>query len=104
MFKGHSHNNGTYTPDSLAGIPLIDIGGYAYNVTSETKEDSDGNPITITDYNKFGASWAWGYQVLEWNEEEVHLYHVKPARTYTGSNGTFNFAGAIEDDIVIKLK
>ena len=38
------------------------------------------------------------------NENEVHLYHVKPARIYTGTNGTFNFAGAIEDDIVIKLR
>ena len=104
MFRGHSHNNGMYTPDSLAGIPLIDIGGYAYNVGKETIEESDGTTTTFTNYNKYSESWAWGYQVLEWNENEVHLYHVKTARTYIGSNGTFNFAGAIEDDIVIKLK
>ena len=97
MFRGHTHKNTTLTPDSLAGVSLIDIGGYAYN--GQKEDDGTYN------FNTFDESWAWGYQVLEWNDEEVHLYHVKPARSYTDSDGiVHNYEGAIEDDVVIKIK
>lgn len=83
MFRGHSHNSRIITNQtSMAGIPLVDIGGYAYN-----PDGVDG------DYNVFQETYAWGYQVLEWDESEVRLYHVKPARTYTDSSTTYAYAG-----------
>ena len=85
MFRGHSHNSRIVTlseDDPLYGKTLVDIGGYAYN-----PDGVDG------DYNVFQETYAWGYQVLEWDESEVRLYHVKPARTYTDSSTTYNYEG-----------
>lgn len=97
LFRGHSHKNTVKNPATLAGAPIVDIGGYAYN----GQQEDNGS----YDFNIFNKTWAWGYQVVEWNEDEVHIYHVKPARNYTDSAGkVHNYKGAIEDDIVIKLK
>ena len=94
LFRGHSHNSRIITDQtSMAGIPIVDIGGYAYN-----PDGVDG------DYNVFQEAYAWGYQVLEWDENEVRLYHVKPARTYTDSTTTYNYAGATESELTIPLK
>ena len=96
LFRAHSHKNTVKNPATLAGAPIVDIGGYAYN----GQQEDNGS----YDFNIFNKTWAWGYQVIEWNEDEVHIYHVKPARNYTDSTGkVHNYKGAIEDDIVIKL-
>lgn len=73
---------------------LAEIGGYAYD-----GDDSSG----VWDFSQFDDDWAWGYQVLEWNETEARIYHVKTPRTYVGSNGTFNYVGGIEDDNIIPI-
>ena len=95
MFRGHTHNNTVLAPEELAYKFLVDIGAYAY----------DGNDTSGTwDFSQFDDDWAWGYQVLEWNDTEAHLYHVKTSRQYNASNGVFDFAGAIEDDFTIQIK
>lgn len=95
MFRGHTHQNAVLADENMGYKYLVDIGGYAYN-----GDDSAG----ILDFGQFDDDWAWGYQVLEWNETEARIYHVKTPRTYTGTNGIFNFPGGIEDDIVIPIK
>lgn len=85
MFDAHEHQN--KINDTLANCPIVNIGGYGYKGTNEAGE---------SDYNYYDISYAWGYQVVEWNDEEVHIYHVKPARTYEASNGTI----VIEEDII----
>lgn len=94
MFRGHTHNSVVLSPEEMAYKILVDIGGYAYD-----GDDSSG----AWDFTQFNHNWAWGYQVLEWNETEAHIYHVKTPRLYTASNGTFNFKGAIEDDLIIPI-
>lgn len=102
MFRGHSHTNAVYEPAVLDGRPLVDIGGYAYNSTGTSITLEDGTASTT--YNVFSEANAWGYQVLEWDDSEVHLYHVKPARKYTDYLGVeHDYAGAIENEVIIKL-
>ncbi len=93
MFHGHTHKNTVVAPEVMNFKYLANIGGYAYD-----GDDSSG----AWDFSQFHDDWAWGYQVLEWNDTEARIYHVKTPRTYTGSNGTFNFPGGIEDDMIIK--
>lgn len=87
MFRGHTHTNVTLAPEEMNYKCLCDIGGYAYV--------GDSN----LDFSQFDDDWAWGYEVLEWNDKEAHIYHVKKPRKYTASNGVFNFVGAIQDDL-----
>lgn len=95
MFRAHTHLNEVLAPEEMNYKFLIDIGGYGY-----MGDDTSGS----YDFNQFNHDWAWGYQVLEWNDTEVHTYHVKTARTYTATNGVFNYVGAIEDEQVIEIK
>lgn len=95
MFRGHTHKNTVLAPEEMNFVHLADIGGYAYD-----GDDSSG----AWDFSQFNDNWAWGYQVLEWNETEARMYHVKTPRSYTGSNGTFNFPGGIEEDIIMKFR
>lgn len=94
MFRGHTHENTVLAAEDMDFKFLFDIGGYAY------MPDSTAG---TTDWNQFDDDWAWGYQVLEWNDTEVHTYHVKTSRTYTATNGVFNYVGAIEDEQVIEI-
>ena len=87
MFDAHTHQN--KINDTLANCPIVNIGGYGY---PDKYKDAAGK----TDYQYYDVAYAWGYQVVEWNDEEVHIYHVKPARTYEASNGTY----VIEEDII----
>lgn len=95
MFRGHTHKNTVLASEYMNYKYLADIGGYAYD-----GDDSSGE----WDFSQFHDNWAWGYQVLEWNDTEARIYHVKTPRSYTGSNGTFNFPGGIEEDNIIKLQ
>ncbi len=94
-FRGHTHQNQVLASEDMNYKYLADIGGYAYN-----GDDSAG----VLDFGQFDDDWAWGFQVLEWNETEARIYHVKTPRTYTGTNGVFNFPGGIEDDVIIKIQ
>ena len=95
MFQGHTHINGVKNIEKLGGLPLVDIGGYAYNGS----QADDGT----YDFNIFDPAWAWGYQVLEWNDTEAHIYHVKNPRTYVGTNGTVNYKCAIENEMTFQF-
>lgn len=88
LFQGHTHINRVLRPSCLQEKPLVDIGGYGYQ-----GECVEGKWI----FSRFDPSWAWGYQVLQWDAETVQTYHIKPPRTYQGSNGTFSYPGAVED-------
>ena len=100
MFRGHSHNSAYYSAGSLGGFPIIDIGGYAYNDKAYVTND-DGTK----NFNVFDKDYAWGYQVLQWNNSTAHVYHVKNARDYTDyADVVHNYTGAIEDDRFIVLR
>jgi 3',5'-cyclic AMP phosphodiesterase CpdA len=90
LFQGHTHINRVLQPPCLQGTPLVDIGGYGYQ-----GECVEGKWI----FSRFDPAWAWGYQVLQWNEESTQTYHIKPQRRYQGSNGNFFYPGAIEDKL-----
>ena len=90
LFQGHTHINRVLQPPCLQGTPLVDIGGYGYQ-----GECVEGKWI----FSRFDPAWAWGYQVLQWNEESTQTYHIKPQRLYQGSNGNFFYPGAIEDKL-----
>lgn len=96
MFMGHDHGNNITLTESLANKFLVNVSAYSY----KTKQDGDGT----YNFNYFDAKWAWGFGVLEWNDEEVHYYHVKNPRTYVGVDGTVNYTGAIEDAFTKKFK
>ncbi len=99
MFRGHTHRDGIIATDERWGHkPLIDIGGYAYNgiCTPEKKWVFD----------RFDFSWAWGYQMLEWEDESetVLTYHVKPAYRYISSNGIFETVRTVSSVIELPRK
>lgn len=82
FFRGHIHRNAIYElGEELGHKILIDIGGFAY----------DGKCIDKRwTFSIFDFAWAWGYQILEWDENGVHTYHVKPAMHYKAENGEFD--------------
>ncbi len=94
MFRGHTHKNTVLAPEEMNFMRLVDIGGYAYD-----GDDSSG----AWDFSQFKDDWAWGYQILEWNDTEARIYHVKTPRSYNASNGIFNFPGGIEEDNIITI-
>lgn len=65
LFRGHTHINEVLRPESWRGKLLVDIGGYGYMGRNE-----GGRWI----FNTFDAAWAWGYQVLVWDQTHVHIY------------------------------
>lgn len=84
LFRGHTHHNGVIaTGEEYGHKPLIDIGGYAYNGI----RTPEGKWV----FSRFDFSWAWGYQILEWEDEGDRMltYHVRPAYRYLAENGIF---------------
>lgn len=82
LFRGHIHKNAVYDlGEDFGHKTLIDIGGYAYNGFCIEKRWT---------FNIFDFAWAWGYQILEWDEDSVHTYHLKPAMHYKAENGEFD--------------
>ena len=94
MFDAHTHKNNVFTDERFVQ-PKINIGGYGYQ--GEKREDGKWY------FDRYDDAWAWGYEVLEWNDTEAHVYHVKPARTYTGCNGTFTHPQTIENEFTIRF-
>ena len=95
VFQGHTHKNKILIREKWNDKMIIDLGGYAYH-----GEKVDGKYR----FDRFDEAWAWGYGVLEWNDFEMHYYHVKNPRKYVGRNGTFDYCGAIENEVTIKIK
>ena len=94
LFDAHTHVNKVYPPTEKHKYCQINIGGYS----GEIREDNN------LYFDRFDEAWAWGYEVFEWNENEAHIYHVKPPRKYTAFNGIFDFKGAVENEIVLKFR
>lgn len=93
-FRGHTHINGALHPVAASEKPLIDIGGYGYHGMQVEKKYI---------FTRFSPDWAWGYEVLEWDNAHVHMYHVKTPRVYVGDNGTFDYPGCIEDVLNLNI-
>lgn len=89
LFRGHTHFNSVI---EFEGKPLIDIGGYAYN------------GFCIDDkwtFSVFDPKWAWGYQILEIDGNDISTWHVKPAIYYKAQNGDFDFKEVITEKIIL---
>lgn len=95
LFDAHTHVNRIHLANDRIQQYQINVGGYGYK--GEKREDGKWY------FDKFHESWAWGYEVLEWNETKAHVYHVKPNRRYFGSSGEVYYPGAIEDELVIEF-
>ena len=93
LFDGHTHKNRVFTGLEKIKQPKINIGGYGYQ--GEKREDGKWY------FDRYDDDWAWGYEVLEWNDTEAHVYHVKPARRYVGFNGVFEHPYTIENELTI---
>ncbi len=95
LFDAHTHRNRLFIPHEQVTQYQINVGGYGYQgIHLENGK---------WDFNQFEESLAWGYEVLEWNDTEAHVYYVKPSRRYIGTNGVFDFEGRIENEHTIKF-
>ena len=98
MFRGHTHHDGIgATDENWGNKPLIDIGGYAYNGI----RTPEGKWV----FSCFDFAWAWGYQMLEWEDggREALTYHVKPAYRYVAENGVFETRRTVSSVIELPL-
>jgi hypothetical protein len=98
MFRGHTHHDGIIATDERWGNkPLIDIGGYAYNGICTP----EGKWV----FSRFDFAWAWGYQMLEWEDgaDTVLTYHVKPAYRYVAENGIFHTTRTVSSMMEINI-
>lgn len=93
-FRGHTHHNSvTDMGEAWGNKYLVDIGGYGYN----------GMVVNGKyDFNVFDFKWAWGYEMLEITTEGIHIYHVKPAYHYVGSNGVFDTEHTVSGELMLK--
>ena len=94
LFDAHTHKN-KINIDERFPQPKVNIGGYGYQ--GEKREDKKWY------FDRYDDAWAWGYEVLEWNDSEIHVYHVKPERRYEGFNGIFEHPYTIENEYTIKF-
>ena len=78
IFRGHTHAAGLH---DFHGTPLYDIGGYGYNGVN-----IEGRGYT---FNIFFPECAWGYNVLEIEDNEFKVWHKTVEMTYFAENGTF---------------
>ena len=99
MFRGHTHHDGLIaTGEKWGHKPLLDIGGYGYHgiCTPEKKWV----------FSRFDFAWAWGYQILEWEDggESALTYHVKPAYRYVAENGVFETPHTVSTMVEMAVK
>lgn len=87
LYRGHTHINEVI---DFQGKPLIDIGGYAYNGCCIDDEWI---------FSIFDPKWAWGYQMLEIDDEKATTWHVKPSIFYKAQNGDFDFKGCVTEKL-----
>ncbi len=78
LFRGHTHEAESLT---FHGKPLYDIGGYGYNGIH-----IDGRGYT---FNIFFPECAWGYNMLEIEDDKFKVWHKTVKMTYVAENGTF---------------
>ena len=90
LFRGHTHHNAVLYPEQYRGLPLVDIGGYAY-----CGFVVDGKYT----FNVFNEDWAWGYEIVEVYEDGVRMYHVKPTMDYKGDNGEFHVERIVSGEL-----
>ena len=95
LFDAHTHKNKIFAEDERIKQPKVNIGGYGYQ--GEKREDGKWY------FDRYDDAWAWGYEVLEWNDTQAHVYHVKPERRYVGCNGVFEHPYTIENEFTIEF-
>lgn len=93
LFRGHTHESELI---DFFGKPLFDIGGYGYNGVAL----GDGKYT----FNIFFENCAWGYNMLEIEEDTASVYHRCVNMTYTAENGVFDIANEITDRKTISIK
>ena len=79
LFRGHTHHHEVL---SYFGKPLVDIGGYAY----EGMKGADGKYT----FQVFDPKWAWGYEMLELDENGFTVRHEQTDMHYDAANGVFD--------------
>lgn len=84
IFRGHTHEAETL---NFYGTPLYDIGGYGYNGVA-----LGGGKYT---FNRFFPECAWGYNMLEVEDDKFDVWHKTVKMTYFAENGTFE----VEEEI-----
>ena len=84
IFRGHTHEAETL---NFYGTPLYDIGGYGYNGVA-----LGGGKYT---FNRFFPECAWGYNMLEVEDDKFNVWHKTVKMTYFAENGTFE----VEEEI-----
>ncbi len=89
IFQGHTHKNAVL---SFEGKPLVDIGGYGYSGQVVNGKYTFGI---------FSPAWAYGYEILEWDEDETYMYHIKPALHYEADNGSFDVPYTVSGELKI---
>ncbi len=92
LFRGHTHESELL---DFHGKPLFDIGGYGYNGVA-----LGGGKYT---FNIFFENCAWGYNMLEIEDDKISVYHQRVDMTYLAENGNFTLCSEITDDTVINL-
>lgn len=93
LFRGHTHESELI---DFYGKPMFDIGGYGYNGVF-----IEGRGYT---FNIFFENCAWGYNMLEIEEDTASVYHRRVNMTYTAENGVFEIAEEITDRKIINIK
>ncbi len=86
LFRGHTHENEVL---SFHGKPLFDIGGYGYNGVN-----IEGRGYT---FNIFFPECAWGYNILEIEDDTLKVWHKTVKMTYHAENGVFEIEEKICD-------
>ena len=77
FFQGHSHQ---YRVNALnADTYFIDEGGFSYTAFSAYTGPA-------WDFGYLDLRSAWGYQIVEWNEDRTVTYHVSIAHEYFATN------------------
>ena len=92
LFRGHTHGNGIF---DFYGLPLFDIGGYGYNGVRR-----ENGKYT---FNIFFKVCAWGYNMLEIEEDKINIYHRRVDMTYLAENGVFEMDEQISDEKTIHI-
>lgn len=95
IFRAHTHYKEVISGGkTLGGKTIVDIGGYGYN----------GFPLNGSySFNIFHEAWAWGYEILEWDDCGFEIYHVTPSAHYEADNGTFDIERKITGRVKFNL-
>lgn len=95
FFHGHTH---IYKVDELnTGAYIINDGGFSYTAFA-----SETTP-RYWDFGFLDLRTAWGYQIVEWNEDTMVTYHYTIKANYTATNMDYSIKTEIKTtDITLR--